>query len=350
MKIAYITGDISYNGNFSFYHDLLVNMPKSDPSWHHRVYLVAPTWDRALVNHLKERGVDVRACFEDFQPSTDEYWAKIAKDTSDCDVLVSGNITNLDEILPDNIKVPIVSVSIAENGYRSATGGYGSFYKPRFHKAAVSKTAVNAFPEHTRNNVKVLYTGLDPGRLEQKATRSEIRNSWFPATEETTKLLLFIGTHQESKGLKKAISCLEYLPKEWNLIVLTPPKDLDVPPHLSNRVKLCSPTYFVADIFLACDCYILPTEHEGLSMSLLEAWYLDVPVVTTKHNTMYELMARHQETDFGQLLEVGAEPEEFAKAVSIAKSSSSASNCVYQNYMASNMVEAWQRFLQGILG
>lgn len=347
MKIAYITGDISPNGNFTFFHDLLANYPCPDPDWRHRVYLIAPTWDRILVNCLKERYLDVRACFEEFQSSTDAYWEKIRKDTEDCDVIISGNIENLDEVLPDTIKIPIVSVSLAEKGYRSATGGYGSFYKERFVKAAVSQTAIQAFPEHVRDQVTPLWSGLDPSRVSEKVPRTQIRDAWFPGREDI-KLMLFIGTHQESKRLVKVIESLDHLPDNWQLIILSPPGNFKVPERLSSRVQVCTPTFHVADIFLACDCFVLPTEHEGLSMSLLEAWYLNCPVVTTKHNTIKELQAKFSEVEFGAALEIECTSEDIGKAVLEAKPSSSAQKCVYENFMASNMIERWQKFLERV--
>jgi len=349
MKIAYVTGDIKPNGNFSFFHDLLANYPVPDPQWNHRLYLISPTWDRGLVTKLKNRCIDVRACFEDFQISTDAYWEKICKDLEDVDVIISGNITNLDEVLPDSIQQPIVSVSQAERGYKSPTGTYGSFYKPRFEKVAISKTAIEAFPEHVRKDVSVLYSGIDPGRLSQKIQREDVRAHWFPGQTDTIKLAMFTGTHLDSKGCDKAIAALEFLPVEWHLVVLSEKTDLKVPEHLNQRVLICPPTYDVADIFLAADCFVLPTEHEGLSLSLLEAWYLNVPTVTTKHKAMMERIARHQKVDFGQLVEVDHTPKELAEAMQKAKPSETAGQCVYQNYMASNMIESWETYLENLV-
>lgn len=348
MKIAYITGEISHNGHFSFFHDLLTNYPTPDPSWCHRLYLVQPTWDRNLIANLKERGVDVRACFEDFQPTMDVYWEKIKEDTSDCDVIISGNITNLDEILHDNINIPIVSFSLAEKGYRSPTGGYGTFYKPRFNKAAVCRTAVDVFPDHVRNEVSILYRGIDPARLSQGLQRETTRNNWFPTMADTIKIALFIGIHRDSKGFKKLVDSLDYLPDDWHVLVISIPRELSIPDHLRRRVHLVNPTYKIADIFLACDCFVLPTEHEGLNSALLEAWFLEVPVVTTRHKSMLELMAKHGDTNFGNLVDVDVEPKELAQAIQSSEKSDTASKCMYQHYMASNMVDSWQSYLEGL--
>lgn len=352
MKIAYITGDIMPNGNFSLFHDLLGNYPCPYAEWFHRVYLISPRFDVDLVHALKNRYIDVRACFEIFQSSTDEWWNKIRQDIADCDVIISGNITNLDEVIPDQVGMPVVSLSLAEQGYRSPQGGYGSFYKERFHKVAVSQTAVKAFPEHVRSEVEVIYSGLDPSRVSEKVERNIQRNNWFPNNPDV-KILLFIGMHQGSKGFAKAVETLDHLPRNWHLIsvgIINNPADLNIPAHLQSRVHICSPTFYIADLFLACDCFILPTEHEGLSMSLLEAWYLKVPVVTTKHNTVLELQGKHPQVEFGQLVELNCGPKDLAEAVQQASASKSAQECMYQNYMASHMVDRWREYLQRITG
>lgn len=347
MKIAYITADISHNDHFSFYHDLLANYPVPTPAWNHRVYLIHPNWNRDLVKILKERGIAVEACFEDFQPTMDIYWEKIRSHTEDCDVLISGNITNLDEVLHDNIDKPIVSVSLAEKGYRTSTGGYGSFYKPRFKKVAISKTAIESFPDHVRPEVKVVYGGIDSSRLSQKMTREEVRDNWFPGGKsDGMKLILFIGVEQESKGLDKLVQAMEHLSKDWHVIVLTDPRDLKLPDHLLGRFHICQPTYDIADIFLSCDCFVLPTEHEGLCPHLLEAWLLGIPVITTRHKAMLEIIANNQDVDFGSLVDVDHTPKELAEAVEKAVSSTGATECMFKNYMASNMISNWQKYLE----
>lgn len=347
-KIAYFTGDIAPNGHFSFFHDLLCNYPK-DPNWFHRIYLVGANWDYGLLQHLKDRYLDVRPCFRDFQPSVDHWWKLLKEDTADCDVIISGNITNLDEVIPDDIDKPVVSVSLAEQGYITSGGTYGSNYKPRFIKTAVSNTAKLAFPEHVRDQVTAIHSGIDISRITPHIQRHEVRETWFPTRADDVKVLLFTGTHQESKGLHRAIQVMDELPEEWQLIVLTPMKSLrNIPEHLQKRIHLCPPTYYVGDIYQAVDCLLLPTEHEGFSMSLLEAWYLETPTVTTKHKTILELQEKHPTTDFGQLIELDADAKETALAIRCCYKSESANELVLKNYTAQHMVERWQNFLESL--
>jgi len=347
MRLAYITGDICPNGNFSFYHDLLTNFIPTEGT-RHRVYLVAPNWNEEFVQKLKDRNIEVRSCFKSFHDSEDEWWNKILKDTEDCDVLISGNITNLDEVVPDRIKIPVVSVSLAEKGYLNQHGTYGSFYKPRFHKAAVSETAKLAFPEHVRGEVTAIHSGIDTSRLTQQVDREDIRKAWFPENAEHKKLVLFVGAHQKSKGVDRAIKCLEHLPKEYHLIVLTD-QPIEVPPDLSRRVSVCKPTYHVADIYQACDCLVLPTEHEGFSMSLLEAWHLMIPVVTTKHKTIEELQRLHPGVSFGHHVPITHETKELATVIQQAEPDKDAASVVRKHYMANHMVDRWKDYLTEII-
>lgn len=346
MKIAYFTGDIQPNGHFSFFHDLLTNYPGS-----HRIYLVNPNWDRGLVRILKEKGLEVRAIFEDFQPDTDTFWNKIHRDTSDCDVLLSANITNLDEVIPEFVEKPIVSISLAQRGYKLPNGLYGSFWKKRFHKVAVSQTAVESFPVGSRDKVKVIHSGISTERLAVKITRNKLRADWFGSKADDVKLIMFTGSHQESKGLQRLVDCLDYLPKEYHLIILNAPPGLIVPDNLISRVKNCNPTYDVGDIYEACDIFVLPTEHEGFSMALLEAWYLEKPTVTTRHSTIKELQTLHPDVEFGKLIDIVHSPRELAEAIEegITLSTDSASVCVSENYTAQSMVYRWNSYLADLV-
>lgn len=346
MKLAYVTGDILPNKNFAFFHDLLANYPVPEGSWQHKVLLISPMWDRGLTNRLKERFISVEACFEEFQKSTDLYWRKIKDYTSDCDVIISGNITNLDEVLHDGIDRRIVSVSLAEKGYKSPLGGYGSFYKPRFDKVAISKTAVEAFPEHVRKDVQVIYPGIDPSRVSQRINREQVRENWFFSRADAMKVALFVGNQGDEKGLPKLIAALDYLPKEWHVLALGNAFTAKIPDHLRTRIHLCRSTFDIADIYLACDCFVLPTQHEGFSTSLMEAWFLAVPTVTTRHKAMLEMMGKHPEVDFGSMVDVDVSPEELAKTIQEARASTSATECMYRHYMASNMVDSWRDYLE----
>lgn len=347
MKIGYFTGDIQPNGHFSFFHDLLTNYPGK-----HRIYLVNPNWDRGLVRILKEKGIEVQAIFEDFQPDTDTFWNKIYQHSLDCDVLISANITNLDEILPEHIEKPIVSVSLAQQGYKLPNGLYGSFWKKRFHKVAVSQAAIESFPQGARNNVKVIHSGVCPKRLTTQISRDKLRADWFGKEADNVKLIMFTGSHQESKGLQRIVEALDYLPANYYLIILNSPPDLIVPEHLSKRVKNCAPTYIVADIFEACDVFVLPTEHEGMSMALLEAWWLEVPTVTTRHSTIKELQAKHEGIEFGKLIDIIHSPKELAEAIEEALAEGlpdGVSKCVAENYTADQMVNRWEAYLNSIV-
>ena len=348
MRIAYITGDVQYNRNFAFFHDLLVNFPIPSPSYH-KVCCVAPNFNIPLVETIKNRGVYVDCCMRTFQLSTDMWWNKIRDFCSDCDVVISGNITNLDDVLHPEIDKPLISVSLAER-YFETPGSYGNFHKDRFNKVAISNTARLAFPEYVRDKVKVIYPGIDPSRLTQKVRREDLRNGWFPGRSDDLKLILFVGERFAKKGLAKVLEALERMGPEYKLLVASKHKpEMNIPRHLFGRVVFVTQGYDIGDIYLACDCVVLPTEHEGMSTTLLEAWYLNVPTVTTRHTAVLELMSRHPDTDFGTLLDVDCEPKDLIEAIHGAYPSTQANSCVLQHYMSNNLIEEWGKYLEEIV-
>lgn len=349
MKVGYVTCDIRPNGHFTFFHDLLANLPK--PSGEHKVALVGPMWNRLLVDNLKSRGIIVEAIFEDFQPNTEEWWRKIASYFEDCDILLSGNIQNLNYVLrKEFFDKPIVSISICEEGYKTASGGLGGNSEDHYHLAAVSKTATNAFPEFVRERVTPLFSGIDTGRVSKTLERRTLRESWFGESGEETKLALFMGSHEHSKGLRKCIEMLEFLPDFWKLLIPQETKILPgIPDKIKDRVLLATSEYSVGKFYTGSDVLVLPTLREGFSMSLLEAWYHKLPVVTTEHNTMLELQTLHPSVDFGRLLPVDCDGRDIALEVVKAVESTSARKMVLENYTAEKMVERWVRYLEDIL-
>ena len=350
MKIAYLTGDIVHNGHFAFYHDLISSYYR-DPDWMHRIYLINPAWVPKLVPVLKENLADVRSIFPEFQRSMDQFWAKMREELEQVDVVISGNINNLDYIVPEDLKTPVVSLSLFEGGYKDASGNYGSNYKNRFHLAAISEAAKSSFPEHHRERADVIRGGISTARLKLKSIPAEMRARWFPGRSDKVKIALHFGTHQDIQGLIKAVEMLDHLPKEWHLIAITHQKSIkEIPEHLNHRVFLCEQTYHHADIIKAADVVIHPTEREGFSTCLLESWYLETPVVTTLHSSMKELIALHPDVDFGQIVPVESTPKELAEAVLRAEPSKEANECVCRNYLSTHLIDRWRSYLEKIVG
>ena len=351
MKIAYITGDIKYNANFAFYHDLLANFPIPEGQYH-RLYLVNHFYDLDLINTLKSKGIDVRSCFRSFHLTLDNYWETMKRDLEDVDVILSGHITNLDEAVPEIVKKPIVSISFAEQGY-SSNNNPGSFYKERFHLIAISKTAVNAFPKHARTRVKVVKSGIDATRMELNVERDQGTRMWFGEGFDK-KIMLVVGPGRSERGLMKTIESLRHLP-DWYLMIVTNELDVKIPAELRKQVYTCSPLYRLSEVYNACDCLVLPTQHEGFSTTLLEAWYTETPVVTTNHNSMTEIIEENPNTYFGEILDCrnslgSPDPKTIAEAVERAQFPKQAAEVVRRKYLAPNMIDDWQKYLEGVCG
>ncbi len=356
MQIGFLTADIRHDGNFSLLYDLLGNyLPKQD-GHQHRVVLLGPNYNDHLVDQLKIRLIHLEPCFKVFQRNHEMWWEKISTALEGCDVVISANISDLDDVLIDSFDKPVITVSLYQEGYKTATGGYGNFYKPRFHKAAVSHTARQAYPDHVRNDpdvpIEVLYCGIDPSRVSPnpEASREKVRERWFNQKAEDMKVILFVNPLNEDKGFMKTVEALDYLPNSWCIVTPTLARDFKVPDHLHNRVFLCEPTFYIGDLYNACDVFVLPTQKEGMSLALKEAWSLNVPTVTTRHKAMHEMIGKHQDVDFGTLVDINITPEGLAEAILKAKPSESAAECVNEHYMAVNMVERWEKYLERILG
>jgi len=352
LKVGYITGDIVPNGHFTFFHDLLTNLPK--PKGEHKVILVSPRWSTILINRLKDRGIFCESIFEEFQQNTVEWWKKIDAYTEDCDVLMSANIENLNYVLrKEFFKKPIVSVSICQTSYQNPQGGLGGNFEDYFDLAAVSRTAKEGFPEFARERVEVIYSGIDSGRVAPTVERDTLRLEWFGDRHKEMKLALFMGSQSAGKGIEKAIEMLRHLPEEWVLLIPQESETIDhVPEDLTKRVYRTDPLYEVGRFYSGADVLILPTQSEGLSMALLEAWSSELPTVTTLHDTIVELQTNHPNVDLGTLVEIDATPKDLAKACTEAVHkgpSSTARELVHQEYTAEVAVNRWLPYLEKVV-
>ncbi len=183
--------------------------------------------------------------------------------------------------------------------------------------AAVSNSCRGAFGKEREKDVKVIPNGIDLNRCFPVKSRKEMRKSWGSTDEEI--VIGFIGRMDPAKNcvaLARAVKGLRHRGRG----VFYGPKVLNVG-QISrqmrniggNQIQLFEAVEDIGSILHAIDVFMLPSYTEALSLSLLEAWAMGVPVVTTKIGQIPEL-----EDKFGQLIipiEPDASEEELAHAI-----------------------------------
>jgi UDP-glucose:(heptosyl)LPS alpha-1,3-glucosyltransferase len=131
-----------------------------------------------------------------------------------------------------------------------------------------------------RNGVRILRSG------ETWITRAQARSALGIGEEE--KILLFVGTGWERKGLGFAIRATEALadPKVKVLVAGQGP----VHRYKSPSAKFLGPVGDMETVYAAADLMIFPTIYDPFPLAALEALSAGLPVITTLNNGVSEVM------------------------------------------------------------
>ena len=138
------------------------------------------------------------------------------------------------------------------------------------------------------DDIRVIYNGVDLKRFhpENKVKyRNAVRKEL--GINATDKLLLFIGTGFERKGLRYAIESLHYLPENAYLAVIGKGRvksynKIAEKISVSNRVRFIGPVEDAERYYAASDLLVAPTLYEPMANVILEALATGIPVVTTR--------------------------------------------------------------------
>jgi UDP-glucose:(heptosyl)LPS alpha-1,3-glucosyltransferase len=144
--------------------------------------------------------------------------------------------------------------------------------------------------------IQVIYCGVDPSQFNpENATehRRETRREF--ALQEGDRVLLFVGSGFERKGLKFILASLPHLKTNVKLWVLG--KDRTVYYEemarklgVRDRVYFIGPRQDVEKFYGAADVFILPSIYEPCSNACVEALACGLPLVTTRITGASELI------------------------------------------------------------
>src|SRR5947209_18057103 len=201
------------------------------------------------------------------------------------DIIVSWGLARLQEYLPPGSRPPLVAVS-KDSGDWARSVLYPNALGTR-HLVANSSTSAEAFPRPVRTHVHVIHNGINPNRIEARLSRAEQRHAWGLSTSDP--VVGYLGRIEHDKGVDKVVAAVAQLPSEWKAVFI------GVTPNsrytgelkraceqvLPRRYRLLGWTHDVGSALAAFDVFCHPSEHEGFSNSIGEAWLAGVPTVYT---------------------------------------------------------------------
>jgi glycosyltransferase involved in cell wall biosynthesis len=179
------------------------------------------------------------------------------------------------------------------------------------HFAAVSQAAAEFLPDGVRHDV--IHNGVDLSRCLPVRGRKAVRASW--GVEDDDVCVGFVGRPHPEKHPDLVVEACSLLPDRHRPVFIG-----DVQPHDQRRLSSLGrkPIFSgrvdqIGDALAGLDCMMLPSEHEAMSLSVVEAWAAGVPVVATPVGAIPELEDRH-----GALVEqipVGCSAKEASAAI-----------------------------------
>jgi UDP-glucose:(heptosyl)LPS alpha-1,3-glucosyltransferase len=156
-----------------------------------------------------------------------------------------------------------------------------------------------AVPEE---KITIIYNGVDLLRfsLENKERwRKDMRESLD--IPENTKVLLFVGSGFERKGLKTFIDAIGLLREEDIKALIVGKGDTDRYKTLAERHRVSDKVIFlgtqkeIEKFYAVSDLFVLPTLYDPFSNATLEAMASGIPVITTRNNGVAELIENGHE-------------------------------------------------------
>ncbi len=173
-----------------------------------------------------------------------------------------------------------------------------------------------AIPEE---KVIVIYNGVDLMRFSPQNKdrwRKDVRESLNISRD--TKVLLFVGSGFERKGLRTFIKALPLI-KDRNVIAIIIGRgDTDRYRAMAEKFGVLNHILFlgvqkeIERFYAASDLFVLPTLYDPFSNATLEALASGLPVITTKNNGAAELIENGQE---GFVMEDLFNSEELAERI-----------------------------------
>lgn len=154
--------------------------------------------------------------------------------------------------------------------------------------AAAVSTAAARFADPT---AKVICNGIDTRRLRITHLPAEVREVWGASPDET--LLLYVGRYSSEKRPAitaqvarelgyRSVYCCPDIAHDWRSEV----RSIDPRAIFANDTAVDDSK--LGSIYAACDALVHPAEHEGFGLSIGEALYRGLPVVSEKVGIWHE--------------------------------------------------------------
>lgn len=173
----------------------------------------------------------------------------------------------------------------------------------------VNEAVRRGFPEHIRDEIIVIPNGCDPRRVLPLRDPRDLKASIGLSPQH--KVVVYIGRISAEKNVQTLIDSVEHLDESWHAVIVGPRY---VPlERIGPRIHLLPSQSHVGDWLGIADVLCQPSDYESHCLSINEAWFAGVPVVSCDYlvNRLYE--ERHGQLMW--LVPTRPEPRILAQAI-----------------------------------
>ncbi len=159
-------------------------------------------------------------------------------------------------------------------------------YRKYSRVVAISDEVANKLKEHARiDNISIIHNGVDIHKIERVSVDKPLKNEL--GLSSTSKIITMVGRFVPGKDFSTLIQSLSYLPENVHIVCVG-----DGPLRYSIQTQTLRKSYAdrvhflglrsdVIRIIKSSDIIVLSTEHEGFSISMLEAMACGKPFVAS---------------------------------------------------------------------
>jgi hypothetical protein len=194
-----------------------------------------------------------------------------------CDILISWAVIDLADLLRGHRWKPRL-VQIAHFPSEAPFGPEVARLLSGVDRwVGVSELAVESMPNEIRAKSKVIWNAVDADRLQVRRSRSEMRRLW--GVPETAPVAGYLGRLSPEKDPAAMARLVDSLPDPWHVVVVGSGRD--VPSTGSDRFHVVGPDAAAGDTLNAFDVLVVPSLYESFGLSMAEALWMGVPIVST---------------------------------------------------------------------
>jgi glycosyltransferase involved in cell wall biosynthesis len=273
-----------------------------------------------------------------------------------CDIVVSWSIKTGE--FYQRAGRPVIDVS--HNDYDSPTQVKiaQDSWKGANLVVGISKASTEVYPPAVQRFSTTIYNGVEVDRVTPRKGRQAARETW--GIPQDAKVLLFLGRLDKQKQPQRVVQILRHLPEDWLAIIVGDGKlRADVETRATEdapgRVRFIPSSLHVGDYFAAADIYLLPSIHEGMPLTMLEAWLAGTPCVLSDFNCINELEDFHQRPLCWKVPKT-AKPNEWIRTILEAYAAGpgaerviDARSIAWSNYTAAAMAYRWEVYLTQVV-